>query len=118
MSKDNNNLSKIVIISIAVIINIICIIAVISTVGSAIKNLRANLESGNVASNQEVTEGEYASDGNNLNMESTAEESEEINATDMFKLVMQDNAVRKSLILMVMGLILLGVAIYIFIKIR
>lgn len=112
---DNNSkyLTKVIVLSIIVIINIICIIAVISTVGKTIKDLSKNIEGGKVVASEFSPEEDYTTDSS-----SEQEEVESLDASSLFKLLMADKNVRKSLVLLAFALILLGVAVVVFIKIK
>lgn len=112
--KDNSYLAKIIVISIVVLINIIALISVIKTVGKAIKNLDKDIKLGKVNSEQNVTENENEFS----ETEGTPyEESFEHTGIRLLKLVAENSNVRNSCILIIIGIILIGVAIGVLVKI-
>lgn len=110
---DNTYLTKIIIISIVVLINILAVIGVIKTVGSAIKNLEKDIKFGKISNTQDVTEENNFSQAEN----NSYEKSSESFGARLLKLIALDKNVRKSFILLIIGIILIGVAIWVLIKI-
>ncbi len=120
MSNKNSTesyLFKIILIIIIVIINIAALIGVITTVSTTKKDLQKKIETGQV---REKTDLEENIDSGSIDKgEDTMSQidGKEI-SSNILKLVTKDENVRKSVILMCIALILLGIAIYVFIKVK
>lgn len=124
MSNKNSTdsyLFKIILIIIIVIINIVALIGVITTVSTTKKDLQKKIETGQVGERTDLEEN-YISENivsGSIDKEDTISQidAKEI-SSNILKLVTKDKNVRKSLILMFFALILLGIAIYVLIKVK
>lgn len=126
VKSDNNNkfLFKMIVIVIVVIINIIALIGVFITVGQTIKNLREDLADGKINKNisqvQENNNSNYEQEYTNSESQEDEDSDFEVNidTSSIIKAVMQDKNAMKSLILMAIALILLGLAVFVLIKLK
>ena len=115
MNDGSKYIFKLTAIITVIIINIIAIIAVVTTVGSALKNLKKDISSGKIVSSQNQTqnnETEY------MGEQESFEEQNELDFSNLLKIVMADKSVMRAVILMVIALVLLGVAVFILIKLK
>ena len=129
-NKKNSNtryLAKVIAIIIIVIINIIALMSVVATVGSTVKNLKQDIQTGKISKENLKEESrlyENKIEDSNIIPEGMEEADFEddmdidLDFKILFKMAMDDKDVRKSIILMVIALILLAGAIYTLIKLK
>lgn len=123
MSKMNDGskyIFKLTAVIIVVIINVIALIAVFTTVGGTVVNLKSDIKSGKISKSDvqsgqtEITEDPDMLDGT----EEQLEDDMDLDFSQLFKVAISDKNVVKSLVLMVVALILLAGAIYILVKLK